>query len=191
LNEFAAAHPEIQLQVRVAGSQELLEALKAEQLDVVLCVRPAGEPQALKTAPMKWIGQPHLLDQDTLPLAMLEEPCMFRATALRALEDAGRKFRIVVETASLSVVRAAVQSGLGITCRNPLFIQSEPLPILAGKTLPPLPAAAYALFRQPNASLAAQHLASVVEDNVAGLERGFAPHDEAGIYKPRILSVVR
>lgn len=190
LNEFAAAHPEIQLQVRVAGSQELLEALRAEQLDVVLCVRPGSEPKALKLAPMKWIGQPHLLEQEILPLAMLEEPCLFRATALRALEEADVKFRIVVETASLSVVRAAVQAGLGITCRNPLFIQSEPMPILVNARLPALPAAAYALFTLPDASLAAKHLASLVEENVAGLERGFMPYHETGPLKGRLLSAV-
>jgi DNA-binding transcriptional LysR family regulator len=103
LNEFVITHPEIQLQVRVGGSQELLEALKAQQLDVVVCVRPEHEPKNLKTVPMQWVGQANLLERDVLPLALLAEPCLFRATALRVLEEAGRKFRVVVETASLSV----------------------------------------------------------------------------------------
>ncbi len=53
LNEFVITHPEIQLQVRVGGSQELLEALKARQLDVVVCVRPENEPKNLKTMQMQ------------------------------------------------------------------------------------------------------------------------------------------
>jgi DNA-binding transcriptional LysR family regulator len=169
LNEFLISHPEIQLQVRVGGSQELLEALRAQQLDVVVCVRPEHEPKNLKTMPMQWIGHAHLLEREILPLAMLAEPCLFRATALRVLEEAGRKFRIVVETASLSAVRAAVQSGLGITLRNALFMESGLIPRLAQESLPALPGVGYALFTTDEPSSAAALLASLVQASVLEL----------------------
>lgn len=169
LKEFAISHPEIQLHVRVAGSQELLEALRGDALDIVLCVRPAGEPNGIKSEPMKWIGQPQLLDREILPLALLEEPCLYRASALRALEESGRKFRIVVETASLSGIRAAVQAGLGVTCRNALFIEAGLVPDLGAGALPALPEASYALFTQENASPAARFLSALIKDSVAEL----------------------
>lgn len=169
LNEFVMINPEIQMNVRVGGSQELLEALKAEQIDVVLCVRAESEPQNIKTVPMKWVGYPHLLERDVLPLALLEEPCLFRATALRVLEEAGRPFRIVVETASLSGVRAAVQSGLAITCRNALFTESGFMPSLPDDSLPALPSNGYALFIANQPTAASQRLADMLREAALNL----------------------
>jgi DNA-binding transcriptional LysR family regulator len=170
LNEFVTLYPEIQLQVCVGGSQELLEALETGAMDVVFCVRAETEPQNIKIIPMQWVGQVHLLEQDVLPLALLEEPCLFRATALRLLEESGRKFRIVVETASLSVIRAAVQAGLAITCRNQLFVESGLLPVLPGNGLPVLPTHGYALFTGAQPSPAALRLADLISQSVTMLE---------------------
>jgi len=169
LQEFAIAHPEIQLHVRVAGSQELLDALRAETLDIVLCVRPDAEPNGIKFEPMKWIGQPHLLERDILPLALLEEPCLYRATALKTLEEAGRPFRIVVETASLSGLRAAVQAGLGITCRNNLFLGASMAQDLGTGHLPAVPNVSYALFESPTPSSAGKFLATLTRQCVTEL----------------------
>jgi DNA-binding transcriptional LysR family regulator len=169
LRDFVTAHPDVQMQVRIGGSQELLDAMRADQLDVVLCVRAAGEPQSIKTGPMEWLGDAGLLERDVLPLALLEPPCVFRATALRVLEEAGRPFKIVVETASLSGVRAAVQAGLAITCRNPLFIDPELMSVLQGTDLPALPSVCFALFTHPHASPAAKHLAGLVRSTVTSL----------------------
>lgn len=169
LNEFVITNPEIQMHVRVGGSQELLDAMKAEQIDVVLCVRAENEPRNIKTMPMKWIGHQHLLDRDVLPLALLEEPCLFRATALRVLEEARRPFRVVVETASLSGVRAAVQSGLAITCRNALFTEPDLMPTLPDDSMPALPSNGYALFIANQPSDASQRLAEMLRDAALGL----------------------
>ena len=169
LRDFATAHPDVQMQVRSGGSQELLDALKAEQLDVVLCVRAAGDAQAIKNGPIEWLGDARLLARADLPLALLEPPCVFRATALRVLEEAGRTFKVAVETASLSGVRAAVQAGLAITCRNPLFIDPELMPVLRGTDLPALPSICFALHTAPQASPAARHLAALVSDTLTAL----------------------
>jgi DNA-binding transcriptional LysR family regulator len=169
LNDFVITYPQTQLQARVGGSQELLEALKAGQIDLVFCVRPDETPQNIRTEPMQWIGQPHLLERDVLPLALLEEPCLFRATALRLLQESGRAFRIVVETASLSVIRAAVQAGLAITCRNPLFAESGLAPLPAPHGLPDLPRHGYALFMAEDPTPAAARLAALVRDAVLTL----------------------
>jgi DNA-binding transcriptional LysR family regulator len=140
------------------------------QIEIVSCVRPETEPQNIKTVPMRWIGQHHLLDRDILPLALLEEPCLFRATALRLLEEAKIPFRIVVETASLSVIRAAVQAGLAVTCRNQLFIESGLMPVLPENGLPALPRHGYALFTSDQPSPAALRLADLVRQSVLTLE---------------------
>jgi DNA-binding transcriptional LysR family regulator len=85
LSRFARLHGEAQLQVRVAGSAELLELLASDRLDVVLCMGAADDPAAVTTAPMVWLGDPALAALDVLPLAVLEPPCRFRDAALAAL----------------------------------------------------------------------------------------------------------
>src|SRR4051812_23660794 len=113
LARFAALNPDTQLQVRVGGSQELLEALESDRLDVVLCMGAADDVAAIRVAPAIWLGEDHLVEADVLPIAVLERPCRFRDAALAALEAASRPYRVVLETPSLSVLRAAVNAGLG------------------------------------------------------------------------------
>jgi DNA-binding transcriptional LysR family regulator len=169
LRDFVTRHPDVQMQVRVGGGQELLEALREEQLDVVLCVREASDPNTIKIGSMEWLGDQRLLEHPVLPLALLKPPCLFRAAAQRVLEASNRPFRIIVESASLSGVRAAVQAGLAVTCRNPLFIDQGPASTLQGCGLPALPEVGFALHVSPQASPAAQHLAALVADAVAAV----------------------
>lgn len=142
LSRFAELNPDAQLQVRVGGSQELLELLSSDRLDVVLCMGASDDIAAIRRASALWLGEDHLVDQEVLPLAVLERPCRFRDAALATLEAAGRPFRIVLETPSLSVLRAAVTSGLGVTCRTEIF-GARALSDDRASTLPALPAVAY------------------------------------------------
>ena len=140
LARFTQLNPEVQLQVRVAGSPELLDLLNGDRLDVVLCMGAPEDSAAVRVAPMVWHGDPELAKRAVLPLAILEPPCRFRDAALTALERDGRPYRVALETPSLSALRAAVEAGLAVTCRTALF---RPLttPIEAG--LPVVPQVAY------------------------------------------------
>jgi len=169
LRRFSSLHPGSQLRVRVGGSAELLDDLKNARLDVVMCVAPEGEPRALRCEPMVWIGQPELLDQDAIPLATLESPCVFRSAMLRSLESSGRRYRIAAETPSLTGLRAAVRAGLGVTCRTQLFVDDEETPLIPKKHLPALPRVAYALHTRENPSPAAARLSELVRDAVTRL----------------------
>jgi DNA-binding transcriptional LysR family regulator len=154
LARFAQLNPETQLQVRVAGSPELLGLLEADRLDVVLCMGAADDPRAARVVPMVWHGESVLAENDVLPIAILESPCRFRDAALAALERDGRPYRVALETPSLSALRAAVQAGLAVTCRTALFLP-ERAP-LASNRLPPLPEVAYVqkLNDTPHAAIA-------------------------------------
>ncbi len=143
LSHFARLNGETQLQVRVGGSAELLDLLASDRLDVVLCMGPQDDPAALKTAPMVWLGNPALAELEVLPLAVLEVPCRFRDAALAALDAAGRRYRIVLETPSLSALRAAVESDICVTCRTDIVLKRAIDPVLA-PSLPALPSVAYA-----------------------------------------------
>ncbi|MET0239308.1 MAG: LysR substrate-binding domain-containing protein, partial [Sphingobium sp.] len=136
LARFAELHPEAQIFARVAGTAELIGLLDRRQLDIVLGFAGPQDPHAIAHAPMAWYGNADLLKRDILPLAVLESPCRFREAALRAVEEAGIPYRIAVETPNLTTLRAAVNAGLGITCRTHLFLTDEPL---EASELPPLP----------------------------------------------------
>ena len=140
LARFSQLNPDTQLQVRVGGSAELLELMQSGQMDVLLCMSAQDDPAAVRTAPMQWLGNDDLARQDVLPLAVLERPCRFRDAALAALDQAGRPYRIVLETPSLAALRAAVESGLGVTCRTTHFMDDV---VDAEAALPPCPSVAY------------------------------------------------
>lgn len=161
LAQFAQLHPEVQLQIRVAGSPELLDLLHTDRLDVVFCMGSEDDPAAARIVPMLWHGEPSLVKADILPLAVLEVPCRFRDAALRALDQSGRPYRIALETPSLSALRAAVQAGLAVTCRTALFRPAhEPL---TSARLPALPNVAYVKHTRPQPHPTVLRLAELIE----------------------------
>jgi DNA-binding transcriptional LysR family regulator len=160
LAHFTQLNPETQVQVRVGGSAELLDLMQAGQLDVVLCMSGQDDPAAVRKAPMLWLGRDDLARQETLPLAVLERPCRFRDAALAALDRAGRPHRIVLETPSLAALRAAVDSGLGITCRTNHFMDAG---IAAKEALPSLPHVAYVRHIRSNPHPTISRLADLVQ----------------------------
>ena len=140
LARFAQLNPETQVQVRLGDSAELLDLMQSGQLDVSLCISSQDDPAAIRTVPMAWLGNSELTRREVIPLAVLERPCRFRDAALAALDQARRPYRIVLETPSLAALRAAVASGLGVTCRTAHFLKAG---IDAQAALPPLPQIAY------------------------------------------------
>ena len=166
LAQFADLHADVQIYARVAGTAELLRQLELRQLDIVLGFGPSGDPNAITTAPMVWFGNSELLKQATLPLAVLEQPCRFREAAIRTLEEAGRPYRITVETPNLTTLQAAVEAGLGLTCRTPLFQRQQPLEI---EGLPALPRIACILQTAPSLDHATDRLANLAREVIANL----------------------
>lgn len=168
LARFSALNPDSQLQVRVGGSLELLELLKSDRLDVVLCMGAADDPRAITVAETVWFGDPAHLSADVLPLAILEEPCRFREAALAALDAEGRPYRVVLETPSLSVLRAAVDSGLAVSCRTRAFSTQV---IGADAGLPNLPPVAFVSHTRAGPHPTIEKLAEMLRAAVTDLEQ--------------------
>lgn len=167
LARFSELHPEAQIYARVAGTAELQGLLDRRQLDIILGFAGSGDPDALTVAPMTWYGEAELTRKEVLPLAVLEPPCRFREAAIRTLEDIGRPYRIAVETPNLSTLRAAVQAGLGVTCRTHLFL--EELQPMTGTGLPALPNVAAILRTAETLEGTTKRLAELTRDIVQRL----------------------
>jgi DNA-binding transcriptional LysR family regulator len=167
LASFAALHPASQIYARVAGTSELQHQLERNQLDVIVGFTGADDPTAIRTAPTSWFGDEDLAAAEVIPLALLERPCRFREAALTSLDAAGRRYRIAVETPNLSTLRAAVQGGLGITCRSQLFLRE--LVALPADVLPTLPSVACFLARGRQLNAAARRLADLTVETLRAL----------------------
>ena len=167
LARFAELHPESQVYARVAGTAELLGLLDRDQLDIVIGYAGFDEADAISLAPMTWYGREALAERDVIPLAVLEKPCRFREAAIAALDASGRAWRIAIETPNLSTLRAAVEAGLGLTCRTPLFL--PPTVSLPQGLLPALPQVAAIIRRGEAADRATLRLLDLTREVVAGL----------------------
>ncbi len=174
LARFAQLNPDTQLQVRVGGSPALLEDLEADRLDVVLCMGAADDVAAIRVAPMIWLGEDDLAASNILPLAILERPCRFRDAALAALDAEGRAYRVVLETPSLSVLRAAVESGLALSCRTRIF-SDRALGGEAASRLPALPQVAYVGHTRASPHPTIGRLAELMNAAVLDLQREEQP----------------
>ncbi|EIZ78156.1 LysR-family transcriptional regulator [Novosphingobium sp. Rr 2-17] len=166
LAQFAELHPEAELYARVAGTAELLDLLERRQLDIVLGFAAPSDSHAVTTAAMAWFGKEELALLDTLPIAVLEPPCRFREAAIRTLEDAGRPYRITVETPNLTTLRASVDAGLGITCRTGMFLRDAPL---EHGLLPDLPQVSCILHTAPGLDGPTSQLAALAREVVTAL----------------------
>jgi DNA-binding transcriptional LysR family regulator len=155
LARFAAAQPGIAVETSRAGSCELVPRLKAGELDLVVC--EAGyEPRQWPATPvwrgrLEWITSDahrrHL--DDPLPLVLvpgncrLRPPwladCPWRDAPMRALERAGRRYKIVATAGTVWSLHDAVAAGLAVTAMPANSLPQGLRPVRADEGLPALP----------------------------------------------------
>ncbi|KQU97779.1 LysR family transcriptional regulator [Ensifer sp. Root31] len=171
LQQFARAHPRVQLDLRVGRSKELVAQYDQGAVDVMIVMRQsaAGDEVAVLREPMVWLSaSPDVLPVDEqLPLAVLDPPCGFRSSAVDALEGSGRPYRIAATSPSLSGLRAAVRGGIALTARTERFV-GEGVAIAPERlALPALPDAEFSLHLKAGAEKAATTLASLLVDGLS------------------------
>ncbi|WP_310202980.1 LysR substrate-binding domain-containing protein [Ancylobacter sp. 3268] len=127
LARFIRSHPEVAMEARVDRKSSLLNDIAASRLDIALIwegVTPETEESGdfVAEVPIIWIGNGNhaQIDAGAVPLVMMGEPCLFRATALDHLARIDRNWRITFTSSSLAGLWAATSAGLGITVRTPL-----------------------------------------------------------------------
>jgi len=119
LRDFVRVHPMVDLELTVDLSAMLYQMLDNGDLDVALCKRRAGDDRGRRVwrDRLVWIGaEATRIDPgQPLPLILYTPPSITRTVALETLERAGRPWRIVCTSGSLSGLRAAALAGLGVT----------------------------------------------------------------------------
>lgn len=120
ISRMASHFPAIQMEVKVARSGLLLEAVNAGKIDLCLVIGELGgvhEPP-WHTLSVRWFTSEHwasAVGLDDVPLALFKAPCGFRSLAIRSLEECGIGWRCVYESEDLMSLRSAVQAGVGVT----------------------------------------------------------------------------
>jgi len=96
LARFSRSNPQVEVSVMCDTSTELIAKARNGELDLAI-VTYCGEEsvEVFRSEPLLWAvsAQHCVAEEDVLPLALFKAPCRFRAAAIDALTDAGRKLR--------------------------------------------------------------------------------------------------
>lgn len=122
LTEYASLHPRILLNVECDLTLNLFDRFKKKEFDLVLVKmnRPEDFPNGIDvwSETLEWVGKKDLFDisdEQSVPLVLSPQPCVYRARAIASLEKKNRKWRIVFSSHSYAGTIAAVKAGMGIT----------------------------------------------------------------------------
>ncbi|MEY3182344.1 MAG: hypothetical protein RLZ35_329 [Pseudomonadota bacterium] len=130
LADFSRIHPRILLNIECDLTLNLFERFKKREFDIVLVKmnRPEDFPNGVDawSEPLKWVGDKKLISaKKPIPLVLSPQPCVYRASAIHALEAVGRSWRLVFSSTSYASSVAAVKAGMGITVMPKTMIPSE------------------------------------------------------------------
>jgi DNA-binding transcriptional LysR family regulator len=151
LARFTRAHPSVVIEARVDRSNKLDEQIAQGSLDLALLwgsAQARANAVAVGRLPMVWIGLKGYVSPrgERIPLALFEQPCVFRQPSVEALERAKRPWRLAFTSPSLSGLWAAVAAGLGLTVRTALGVPAPLTALDRGSGLPKLPPIRLSLY---------------------------------------------
>lgn len=122
LAAFTQLHPRILLNIECDLTLNLYERFKAKEFDLVLVKmsKPEDFPNGIEvwSEDLEWVGNPDSFNPDkheAVPLVLSPQPCVYRSRAIKSLEKARRKWRIVFSSTSFAGTIAAVTAGMGVT----------------------------------------------------------------------------
>ncbi|WP_233516450.1 LysR substrate-binding domain-containing protein [Oceanispirochaeta sp. M1] len=142
---FSRIYPNVQVEVSVLSSHNLIHLIKNEKLDLALT--STSEPTfqdslLLRHEPSVWVVSPNHDIEEVRPIPLALFPthdCLFRIWAVRELEKAGIDYRIAYTSESILGHIAAVSAGLAIAVMSESIVPKN-LKIIAENTIfPKLP----------------------------------------------------
>ena len=168
LARFRRAHAKAGLELRLGNGANLIRALDAGELDVVVAGPEGRNGQVLLREPLAWVGSPDHAPQDGAPvsLVLMPPPCSYRKAAFDALAAVDRPWRATTEANAVQGVQSAIAAGLGISVMARSAVTSD-LQILTDG-YPPLPeTATVAYCRSKTPHPLAERFLSFLEDGLA------------------------
>ena len=118
LSDYVAAAPGVRLETISGMSTDLQRELATGNLNMALIKRePASGPSlAHWPEPLVWVAgaSASVSTHETL-LAVFPQGCIYRRRAIASLEKAGRRWRVVFSSHSLTGIQSAVAAGLAVS----------------------------------------------------------------------------
>ncbi|MEO6532731.1 MAG: LysR substrate-binding domain-containing protein [Pseudolysinimonas sp.] len=156
LRDFRQLYPQINLELTVNQSGVLARRLKAGQLDLVYVKQEPNQPdgRVVRREPLVWVAHKSLqLEPDQpVPLIAYQAPSLSRSAAIRALEDAGRTWRITCNVREINGVLAAMRAGIGVAVFPKSLIPGDLEPVSSTYGLPAIGEVDFALLDNPRAA---------------------------------------
>jgi DNA-binding transcriptional LysR family regulator len=118
LARFSRSNPRVEVAVVCEPSTELLKLARTGDVDLAIVTYCGEGPvEIMRKEPLLWVtsAQHGAAEQDVLPLALFKPPCIWRNSAVEALTNSGRKFRVLYQSANAGAISAAVLAGLAVT----------------------------------------------------------------------------
>ncbi|WCM19754.1 LysR family transcriptional regulator [Paraburkholderia bryophila] len=129
LSEIRRLHPRLELRCETGRTKNLLYKLEAGKLDLIIGAQAIGETggETLCRERLTWVGDAERLVQPNapIPLVMLPNPTFLRDHVFKLLDDAGRAWSVFFESDDVVVLRAAVQSGWGVSIFNRVWVEGN------------------------------------------------------------------
>jgi len=147
--------PYLLIEMRVAGSREVMQAYEEGALDAALVLQAdhrRNQGETIFSENFAWIGAANwqLRPGQPLPLSTQGEPCGIRAAAVRALDQAGIAWTEVFIGKGAAVVGAAAAAGLAIAVMARRTAPSGTVDVGPALSLPPLPTQDVVLYTALN-----------------------------------------
>lgn len=186
---FARSHPRVRLEVRCDLSVRLRDGLARGQFDAILAKREPASGPAFGAWPERlvWLAgieTPLPPAAAPLPLVAFMPGCLYRERAIRALEGAGRRWRIAYESPNLAGIQAAVAGGLGVALLEERIANASHRILGPAFGLPPVPPTELALDLRSDAPTVGQALCRVIS---AFCDKKFPPNRDQSAFQ-RILT---
>ena len=168
LRRFSQSHPCVTVNVVVESTSRLIEMVSRRVLDMSIITSQAGftgdnDAEILKREKLVWVGLKGGIahERRPLPISVWEEGCLWRAAAIKGLNESAIDHRIAFQSSNISGQKAAILADLAIA-PVPDSSVDERMERLDGKnTLPKLPDYALGL---------------IVADQLSGPARAAADH---------------
>lgn len=118
LARFASVYPLVRVDVFCDATEHLLARLADGTLDLCLATSADGLDggRPVLDMPLRWLGPEHGMPGEggPLPVAVFHEGCVYRHSALEALERRGIAYRVAYVSPGVGGVLAAVRAGLAV-----------------------------------------------------------------------------
>jgi len=139
LSRFAAAHPGVQLDVRMGLSRDLRVELDAGRLDAAIVRIQDGEKGAtpLWRESQVWVAaEGWALERgQAVPLVALPQGCVLREFAMETFRRQKREWHLAYTGSSMASVQAAVLAGLGVSIVSQSTVVAG-MQVLRGRSWP-------------------------------------------------------